>query len=445
MRFLKMSWEERRTLPPADHFSNLPHPRGRGHMTIGHKAEEKLRWLTFGILTFNGLENTISRGAMRSLLGKALVQRFISEKRPIDRRQIDKLISFLGREANATRSPLIHLVPCHLMYAQEPDEIPIGPVILRTRHSFQKKILPAIAAYDKGPKKDWAKHMALAVHYYRAFKWVAEIPVTPADGEMSNRIAMEAAQAAINCLHVSLGAGATSKMIVGGPRMIHDRRAHLHFDASEKIHASLSMSGPGSVGFAEGWSKDIPGSEFRYFLDLFGIAMEVAVNPDLRRPLSRRLLDAIYWFGEAVRETTDAARIVKYVTALERMMMTQERNDIADVVSDRVAAFIWIDDRSKTLEEWKRVVSDLYDLRSRLVHGDMSPGSTDASENVHMAAHVTRMSILSALHHFGSAGIRAENAPKKVVARWFNNIVDTSQREAAGYYGAGAGTTATSP
>jgi hypothetical protein len=414
-------------LPQIDHFFDLPHPGGRGQMPIGREAEEKLRHLAYGVLVFNGLENTVSRPTIRKLLGETLVQRFIVERRAIDERQIARLISFLGREAKKACSTRKHFVPCHLLYVQEPPELPAGPVIFRTRQNFQSQILRAVRDYDKGEGTGWASHMAGSLHYYRGFKWVAEVPVTSADEETSLKIAMEAARAAVNGLHIALGAQATNKMTIGGPRILHDRRSHLHFSDDGKLQASLSSTGPGNVGFSTGWSKGIPDSGFRHFLDLIGIALEAAVNPNLQRPLSRRLLDAIYWFGEAVRESTDAARIVKYVTALERMMMTQERDDIAGVVSDRVAAFIWIDNRSKTLAEWKAVVARLYDLRSRLVHGDMSPGAMDVSENVGTAAHITRMSILSALHHFGATGMRAEKVPRKQLGAWFDNIVSLSK------------------
>jgi hypothetical protein len=169
----------------------------------------------------------------------------------------------------------------------------------------------------------------------------------------------------------------------------------------------------------------------RRYLDLLGIALENLINPNLERPLSRRLLDAIYWFGEAVRETSSAAKIVKYVTALERMLMSREHDDIAKIVSDRSAAFCWIGDSGKSLETWRNETLSLYDLRSRLVHGDMSPLSLDVFTGVHVAARISRMAILSAMNHFAeNDGLRQRKVPNKRLARWFDSIVDLSKRQA---------------
>jgi hypothetical protein len=166
-----------------------------------------------------------------------------------------------------------------------------------------------------------------------------------------------------------------------------------------------------------------------FFLDYIGIAMEVAVNPNLSRPISQRVLDAIYWFGEAVRETADAARIIKYATALERMLMTSEHDDIGKYVSERCAAFCWVGDPKKALEEYKAETESLDDLRSRLVHGDLSPLAPQVAEKVDGASTLTRLAILSVLNHFSDqGGLTAENVSNKRLAKWFDHYVELSKR-----------------
>ena len=54
--------------------------------------------------------------------------------------------------------------------------------------------------------------------------------------------------------------------------------------------------------------------------------VEVTTDPDLMRPLCYHFIDALSWFGQAVRETSDAARFVKFITAIKRIVVTNEGN-----------------------------------------------------------------------------------------------------------------------
>jgi hypothetical protein len=163
------------------------------------------------------------------------------------------------------------------------------------------------------------------------------------------------------------------------------------------------------------------------FLQIFGVALEAAADPDIQRPLSQRLLDSIHWFGEGVRETTDAARVIKYVTAMERLLMTQEHDDIAKIVAERTAAFCFAGDETQTLEQWRADASKIYDLRSRLVHGAMSPAAREVRDGAYLAAKLARFAILSVLNHFGEPGLKEDKISTKRLAKWFDSIVLASE------------------
>jgi hypothetical protein len=428
VRFAKMTIDELRQRPRADLFCDLPHPSGRGKMNCGRAAETRLRDITREVLALNKLSGRVSYSTMRRLLGDALVERFLVEKRELNRQQIDRLVSWLGRAALRKCSSHTHLIPCHLMYAEEPGELVLGPVTFRSRKNFRARILPSVKAYDPAGDRQWTRKLLRdALQYYRSFNWVAEVTIPPADSEMSERIALGAVTAALNCIHVIFGAGATDKMVIGGPRLTRDNRAHLHLAPDGKLEARLSLGGLGQMGFGPGWAANLPDSDAARFLTNFGVALEAAANPELERPLSRRVLDAVYWFGEGVRDTTDAARVVKYVTALERLLMTEEHDDIAKIVSHRASAFCLVGDEARSLQDWRDDAVLAYDLRSRLVHGDISPTSADVANGVHIAARLARFVILSVLNHFALTGLRMENVAARRIARWFDHIVQASE------------------
>ncbi len=429
LRFAKMSISELKRRDTRDYFCYLPHPNGRDRMLCGHLAEAKLWELSEEGLRLNNLAGRVSAKTLRGILGSELVKRFVIEKRAIDARQIDRLMSWLGRAAARKCSSRTHFIPCHLMYVGEPEELSVGPVTLRSRRSFRSQILPRVRGYDPDGDRKWTRKLLCgALRYYRGFKWVVEVAVPPADSELSEKIAWEAATAALNCLHLCFGAEATDKMVLGGPRLERDTRGHLQIDSDGILHPKLRLGGLGQVGFASGWSTEWAGSEAELFVKLSGVALEIVVDPDRQRPVSRRVLDAIYWFGEGVREKGDAAKVVKYVTALERMLMTDERDDIAKLVSERCAAFCLTWDEHITLERWRADALGLYDLRSRLVHGDMSPLSKEVRSGARLGAKIARLVILAALRHLGEEGLRAERVSTSRLARWFDAIVLASKR-----------------
>jgi hypothetical protein len=104
-----------------------------------------------------------------------------------------------------------------------------------------------------------------------------------------------------------------------------------------------------------------------------GKALEPITNPAIQREIGTRLTDAVGWFGDAVREESPAAQIVKAVTALEALVMTGKSNTIASELSDRAAALCFDPERDKIFEEVNDAMSNAYDMRSRLAHGSLSP------------------------------------------------------------------------
>jgi hypothetical protein len=158
-------------------------------------------------------------------------------------------------------------------------------------------------------------------------------------------------------------------------------------------------------------------------LRLCGLALEAAVDPDLDRPLSRRFLDAAAWFGEAVREESAAARVVKYVTALERMLMTDEAADITRLVSERVAAVCFEMPSRESFEEWRSSTQRAYALRSKLVHGSLSPTSPEILGELGMVASVSSMGVQGGLALLGEAGLRAEGVSTRTLADFYNRTV----------------------
>ena len=181
------------------------------------------------------------------------------------------------------------------MLEREPEELAIGPVTFRSRRNFGRRISQAVHIYSTNGNKFDRALIAGALRYYRSFKWIAEVSVLPADDKMSKNLAVNAVTSALNAIHTTFGARATDKMVIGGPRIRADTRAHLRMLAMHELSPSISLGGaPGQFGFAKGWSKDLQGSDAANSLSLFGLAIEASLRPASTKPLCQRILDSLH-------------------------------------------------------------------------------------------------------------------------------------------------------
>jgi len=415
----------------------LPHPNGMGKMLIGQMARKRLNKLASEAGEQGGINRRVEPTRLRRAFAQELVRRFLVDKRPLNGKEVDRAMASATRAVRTEMADIRHLIPCHLMRTSEPNEIVIGPVRFLNRKKMRQKLL-ALLRQRVGlevPHRSSAferKTLAEAIRYYRNFSWMAEVEIKDCDPKTSDTLAQRAVTAALDGLHLILGAHSTDRMQIGGPPIKYDRRHSLQVRKDGYLEFGFSGGGFGQVGFREGWSKRLEHPDYQYRLRLFGIALESEIDPDLERPLSRRVLDAAQWFGEATRDVSASTQVVKYVTALERILMTEERDDISFTISARLAAFCYKNENNHV--EWVKRTRAVYNLRSRLVHGSISPSSPEVRLGVGEAAKVSEAGILHILAALGDRGLREQAVSTRRIARWFNNAVENAPRFAEQQY-----------
>jgi hypothetical protein len=416
---------------------SLPTPNGRGGMIIcGMKAFHEFEKVASHAAQRAGIQRRVSRRTIRRSLSEILVGRFMIEGRDINTKQVEKVISAAAKHAIRSCSNRIHFVPCHLMATQEPSELILGPISFLSRKKSKEFLRQKLK--DERAKSTAASDRKLmrsllfdSINYYRAFDWTAKIEIKGCDDELGEEIAKRAATSALDCLQLILGGEHSDKMKVGGPRIWTDRRAKLAMTSDGSLTPSISTSWMGQIGFHDGWSKLLVREDFQAILTLCGTALEVAVDPDLDRPFSRRFLDATSWFGEAVREDSLAASIVKYVTALERMLMTEERDDIGRLLAERLSAMCLLSyegQKGKNRQQWFDETKKVYSLRSKIVHGSMSPDSPHVIQGVYSCMKLPEAALLCAISMAGPRGLLSEKIEAGGLAGWFDLIVADADR-----------------
>lgn len=258
-----------------------------------------------------------------------------------------------------------------------------------------------------------------AIRYYEGFKWVAEVEVLGCNSETSVERAQFAVAGAVDVLHLILGANFSSNMRMGGPRLKKDQRARITRDRDGLVEIFVSRAPIGQV-LEQNWWEIISAGDGAHYLEAAGEALEVTTDPDLKRPLCYRFLEALSWFGQAVRETSDAARVVKYITSIEQMILTDKKNPTKTVRS-RGAALCWDPDGNLEMHQWFQEIARLYDLRSMLVHGEVSPFDAQVAAEVRNCERVARRVLFSGLSFFHAIGLNIGNISSNQLRRLYSN------------------------
>ncbi|WP_205481308.1 HEPN domain-containing protein [Sphingomonas arenae] len=430
-RFLELEkqWFETKTAPDelVEAFLwELPHPTdSKRRITCGRAAVERLDMLASLAAQRAGIRSQIEVRTMRDPLAKSLLRRFALEGRPIEIREVERSFSEAARIARRSLKTITHFVPCHLMVAESPDQFQIGPITFLSRTAFRRMMASRLWPARSENRSSY-KFIRDVTQYYRTFGWVAEVTVPDCDSKSSENAALRAVTQALDCMHLLFGPSHTSRMVIGGPGVRRDCRGQFTVQ-NEKVEFSASYSGLGEVGFADDWISMMDDHEAQEAVRLFGVALEMVVNPRLNRPISERFLDAVSWYGEAARERSAAAKVIKYVTSLERMLMTDEKDNITDLISRRIAAFCFDPSETGSLCNWEKKGQKLYGLRSKLVHGSISQRDERVAPGAWDAAEIGRAAILNALHAFGERGLRDEECTRVKVASWFNKVTRHAQ------------------
>ncbi len=435
-RMMRMEQEWYSTKICPDELKNaflweIPHPTDKSNkLTIGREAIKRLEELAAIALQRAGIDRQIELATIMMPLGKILLRKFSLEKRPLDTKNADRALSEVAKLATRSIKPRTHYLPCHLMHAEEPSEFTIGPVRFMNQKTFRSHVAAKIWPNRSIHRGDnWLRRQC--AQYYGNFRWIAEVTIDSCDEQTSERVATAAVTSALDCLHILFSANHSSRMTVGGPAVNHSRTASMQL-VDSALNFSASIGSLGEVAFPDDWASSFDRPEDRLLLQLFGIALESAVDPRLDRPMSERFLDAAQWYGEAVRETSRAAKVIKYVTALERLVMTDEKDDITAQVATRVSSICFDPNEPGNREQLRKEAERAYSLRSKLAHGSLSPKSDQVFEGVRLGAKLCELTLTNAIAAFQPAGLRAEKLTRSQVVDFFHSVVAYADRVDAG-------------
>ncbi len=404
-----------------DALAMIPHPSGRGQLICGCEASKRLSKVASLVFEYApDLSDRIDPAIARKKVIDAFVLRVLTEKRDLDGATVEAIFADVSKQCRETLATGQHFLPCILFRNGGPDEFRVGPVtfsrhasFFRSRRQWFKDSVEAsvrshVAYVDRAVKdgfprerastKDDSRRLvrnlyASAVKMFRNYPWVATVSVANCDHKTGIEVAERTVALAINSIRVILGASYTDGLRLAWFPINPHRTAKMWVDSKGCVHVSISSKADGPVGF-ENWHDGLTISNGNE-LATFGSALNslVACAPVIH--LQQRFLDAINWYGDAAADPEPTASIVKYVSAIERLLFGARQKETTKQFVSRLKA-LW---NGFACDE-KNLVGDkadkIYKARSGLLHGSMSPRSKEIHSLVRQSEELARLTILCA-------------------------------------------------
>ncbi|SPU45932.1 Uncharacterised protein [Brevundimonas diminuta] len=404
VRHAQMSFEEMKTLGFRDFLGpKLTDQNGR-QWTLGRAAIERFHELAERAVDDSPYRRRLdTKAAFESILrgyGAEYLRIDRSGTSPEeDRGRLAAWIEAAGQQCET----LTHFIPCQIGMKQA-GCASIGPVTFGSvENAISQLSGPLQASRDTERERDPQRSSFVTDKcdaYLQAFSDVAQVTVPDCDPPTSRRIAEEAVQAAINTLHLLAGAYPTEDMRAGGPAMASIETASIALKEDGEILLSWKKSWEGAGIHSKFWAT-LSEPQRAQRMDALSVAISTIINRTDPHFVASRFLDAVAWYSDAVRERSKPAAIVKYLTAMERLLWTGERGPgVTRRLSERTAAlcFSAVD---WDFEQLEAEVREAYDLRSGIVHGRLSATDPKVMRNHRLCKRVARDLLLTWLDRYG--------------------------------------------
>lgn len=418
-----------------DAFHTIPNPRNGGMLIIGQEGTDRFWGIARRHLAdYPAKKRRTSLSAFVEQLRTQFSELFLAEGASIDQDNVDRWIAVAYDATAQQHEAATHYIPCGLLFSNQVKRFSIGPVTflheseffrihgeeleklretIHDRHRKRvdqaiKKGLPAKNAATPAQSAMWSNHLADGLlESFRRYNWFAAVDVAPAHKDVSYDRALFATRGALNIIKVLLGSYHTGRLRTADDNGSVGKTAVLTRDAKGELGISLSNT-PMDNTVGDQWLEILTSSKH---FSLLAKVLTLCSTFDDPPPLCARLMDALSWFGDAVAEKSPAAKIVKFVTAIERLCGTgKEKNTdgkdrgVTGIVITR-ASILYSVITERPFTKVKKEITDVYECRSKLVHGSVSPFADEVSARVVKVDRATNLVLLAAIDYYSVLGL----------------------------------------
>lgn len=299
---------------------------------------------------------------------KSYVKQFIVGGMSIDNEAVKDMLEYALGDIKLSFDAYKHYIPCVLFVGSSPDEFSVGPVkFVRTSALFSSMVPPGWDTQDN----DEALDRQTTIDYYKEYPWVACVEVGLCEYNASFEMAIYACATALNIIRVCLGSGVTDEVRLSTDASSDLKSAKIWGSSSGELEWSHSYKFKSPSG-PSNWYESLNEGDGGRIKSFFGAVIEKTCTFGEHSELSGRLIDSVNWFGDACLERSPAASIVKYVTSIERLYLASSEFGVKSRFVNRVSKIL-SDFELSSDHLARQDASEVYNLRSTLVHGGSSP------------------------------------------------------------------------
>jgi hypothetical protein len=263
-----------------------------------------------------------------------------------------------------------YFIPCNVGL-KSGRLIHVGPVKIESRKTAFPRIIDEYqkcASVNKCDESHIASEATMSCEYYSYYRDIAEVSVCNCDGPTSRNIADSIVRSVMDFVHFLAGEMYTKDMNAGGPPT-RDRRCEIFVNSGGEYSIGHNIKYGGALISDEWWGKLFLLPQNDFVISFGNVLSDRAACRELSM-LGSRFLDGCSWFGDAARETLPESAIVKYVTAIERLLWVEgdSNSGVTNRIAQRAAAICSMNS-SRKHSEMAKEVEVAYDARSGVVHG----------------------------------------------------------------------------
>lgn len=372
------------------HFSHIEDRAQTVYIEVGIDARQKIHSWCLRLLQRRNLTHVVNVSEAGKWLEQAIAHTFFSKCVALTPSAISRLIKRFERYLAERMRTFCYFWPCQICHDEETLEVVIGPVRFRPMAHTRPEIELGINSWGEDARGAVADRIR---GYFEGFTWMAEVSVEAADPKAAKALSLQCVQVALTVIRLFYGGATARRLRVAEEQSQLLQRAELYLeDGAPQLVWSQSS---GQESFPDGWWEDLNQGENAERLRLLDTIVTSIPFPDRHTLITRKLLNALTWFNDAVTDTQWGAQIAKFVNCLECLASCGERRDLTARVSERIAALVSAWPEEEAFEEVLAKVKRVYTVRSELVHGSRDPLDLELGYVVQSAAHLAHMAIIA--------------------------------------------------
>lgn len=407
-------------------FAHIEDRAKRVYVEVGMDARQRIHRWCLRFLQLRGQTHLVDVSEASKWLDQAIAYTFFFKRVELTPRAISRLIHRFECHLSEQMKTFRYFWPCQICADEEDYEVTIGPVRLRPMAYAKPEIDRGIDSWGADAREVVEDRIR---GYFEDFTWMAEVTVVAADPKAARKLSLQCVQVALTVIRLFYGGAKVRRLRVSEDPS--NPLSHAEFYLEDDTPHLVWSQSTGQEPFPDGWWKQLKKGENAERLRLLDAIVVTIQAPDRHTLLTRKLLNALIWFDDAVTDTGWGAQIAKFVNCVECLVSCGERRDLAARVSERIATLVsaWPDEDGfdETLAKMKRV----YTVRSELVHGSRDPLDLELGYVVQNAAHLAHMAIVAFIDFARVVGVDRTDYDHKMLAADLANIKGNALRAEA--------------